>query len=73
MIVENKTETLEDISCKQAARLMSVRRDRLLSAFEQVALTEHLQVCRNCQRFDSQLDFLSALAKRYAVGEKSDQ
>ena len=73
MIVDNKTETLEDISCKQAARLLSVRRDRSLSTVEEVALNEHLQVCRNCQRFDSHLDFLSALAKRYAVGEKSDQ
>jgi Putative zinc-finger len=56
-------------SCKEAARLMSESRDRALDRQEERSLNEHLAVCKNCVRFDSQLDFLSALAKRYAAGK----
>ncbi len=55
-----------ELSCKEAAKLMSQRRDRTLSDAEEAALKEHLFVCLNCRRFDQQLDFLSRLAKRYA-------
>ncbi len=55
-------------SCKAAARLMSVARDRMLSEREKHSLDRHLAECRNCVRFDKQLDFLSELAKRYAAG-----
>jgi hypothetical protein len=54
-------------SCKAAARLMSVARDRALSEHEKLNLDQHLAECRNCVRFDKQLDFLSELAKRYAA------
>lgn len=59
-------ETLE-LSCKQAARLMSVRRDRSLEPSEEETLRAHLYECLNCQAFDRQLDLLSALARRYAA------
>lgn len=55
-------------SCKAAARLMSQSRDRELSAEEERRLQEHLAICKNCVRFDKQLDFLAELAKRYAAG-----
>jgi Putative zinc-finger len=55
-------------SCKAAARLMSEARDRALSEHEKLNLDQHLAECRNCVRFDKQLDFLSELAKRYAAG-----
>jgi hypothetical protein len=58
-----------DLSCKEAARLMSQARDRTLDAREQQSLKEHLDACNNCVRFNNQLDFLSALAKRYAAGK----
>jgi hypothetical protein len=48
---------------------MSESRDRALDQQEQRSLNEHLAVCKNCVRFDSQLDFLSALAKHYAAGK----
>ena len=64
-----------ELSCKEAARLMSQRQDRTLSEDEASALKEHLYVCLNCRRFDQQLDFLRRLAKRYGEGpvpRKSD-
>ncbi len=61
-------ETLKKVNCKQAARLMSVRRDRTLSIDEADSLKQHLYVCINCQRFDKQLNFLSQLSKKYAQG-----
>jgi hypothetical protein len=59
---------LRDLSCKEAARLMSFRRDRELSADEQEELRLHLVECLNCQNFDRQLDVLAELAKRFASG-----
>ncbi len=59
---------LRDLSCKEAARLMSFRRDRTLSADEQEELRLHLVECLNCQNFDQQLDVLAELAKRFASG-----
>ena len=60
-----------ELSCKEAARLMSQRQDRTLSEDEASALKEHLYVCLNCRRFDQQLDFLRRLTKRYAEGPSS--
>ena len=57
-----------EFSCKEAARLMSQRRDRELAADEATLLKQHLLICRNCLRFDAQLDFLSRAAVRYAKG-----
>ncbi len=61
-------EAVVKVSCKQAARLMSQRKDRPLSDAEGESLKQHLYVCLNCERFDKQLDFLKQLAARYAVG-----
>lgn len=55
-------------SCKAAARMMSESRDRPLSERDQISLNQHLAECKNCMRFNNQLDFLSELAKRYAAG-----
>lgn len=57
-----------ELSCKEAARLMSQRQDRTLSETEVAALKDHLYLCLNCRRFDQQLDFLRRMAKRYAEG-----
>lgn len=56
-------------SCKAAARLMSEARDRTLSQAEEQSLNAHLADCKNCVRFNTQLDFLAKLAKRYAEGK----
>ena len=60
-----------ELSCKEAARLMSQRQDRTLSEDEASALKEHLYVCLNCRRFDQQIEFLRRMARRYAVGPPS--
>lgn len=56
------------ISCREAARLMSFKRDRSLTGDEGTDLNAHLLICLNCQNFDRQLDVLATLAKRYAAG-----
>ena len=61
---------VRDLSCKEAGRLMSVRRDRPLVSAEEASLRDHLLVCLNCQSFDRQLDVLAAMAKRFGVGVK---
>lgn len=57
-----------ELSCKEAARLMSQRLDRPLTEAEDTALREHLLICGNCRRFEGQLSFLGRAAKRYAKG-----
>ena len=54
-----------ELSCKEAARLMSHRRDRKLSEAEEADLKNHLLVCLSCRNFSEQLGFLSRLARRY--------
>ncbi|HEX4859413.1 MAG TPA: zf-HC2 domain-containing protein [Usitatibacteraceae bacterium] len=55
-----------DLSCKEAARLMSRRQDAPLNADETERLKQHLYECLSCRRFDTQLQFLRRLARRYA-------
>ncbi|MCY7386819.1 MAG: zf-HC2 domain-containing protein [Burkholderiales bacterium] len=54
-----------DLSCKEAARLMSHRQDRALSDVETENLKSHLLVCLSCRNFSDQLGVLSRLARRY--------
>ncbi len=58
----------QKLSCKEAARLMSMRRDRKLETDEETHLKDHLSICLNCRNFDQQIDILSELAKRFAAG-----
>ena len=55
-----------EYSCKEAARLLSKRRDSGLLADEQQRLEAHLALCVNCRNFDQQIDVLLALAKQFA-------
>ena len=58
-------EELIDLSCKEAARLMTKRQDADLTAIEQESLKSHLYECLGCRRFDTQLEFLRRLARKY--------
>jgi len=60
-----------ELSCKEAARLMSKRQDAALSADEQENLKNHLYACLSCRRFEQQLGFLRRLAQRYSKGGAS--
>ena len=55
-----------ELSCKEAARLLSHRQDRALSELEAENLKNHLFVCLSCRNFSDQLGFLGRLARRYA-------
>ena len=54
-----------ELSCKEAARLMSQRQDRSLSEIEAGELKNHLFTCLSCRNFEGQLGFLRRLASRY--------
>ncbi len=54
-----------ELSCKEAAKLLSHQRDRALSATEAEVLKAHLYHCLSCRNFGDQLGFLSRLARRY--------
>lgn len=46
------------MSCKQASRLISDAMDRPLTRSEQVRLSLHLMLCRNCRHFREQMQQL---------------
>ena len=62
-----------NLSCKEAARLMSRRQDMVLTADEAESLKNHLYQCLSCRRFDQQLIFLRRLARRYGGGEAAPE
>jgi predicted anti-sigma-YlaC factor YlaD len=55
-----------ELSCREAARLVSHRRDRALSDAETEELRNHLLNCLSCRNFSTQLGFLNQLARTYA-------
>jgi predicted anti-sigma-YlaC factor YlaD len=52
------------MSCKQASRLISDAMDRPLSRSEQVRLSFHLLLCRNCRHFRQQMQQLRSGIRR---------
>lgn len=52
------------ITCKEATHLVSQRLDRSLSRRERIALRFHVWLCRNCRRFERQLQFLRNTLRR---------
>lgn len=65
--------TAAELSCREAAKLMSRQQDAVLSAEEQEALKAHLYQCLSCRRFEQQLAFLRRLARSYAEGGTDPQ
>jgi hypothetical protein len=53
------------VSCKEAAQLMSARRDRDLDATKAKQLKRHLLMRLNCEKYDQRLDLLRKMADRY--------
>lgn len=68
MSVEDASNTKAVESCKEAARLMSLKQDMPLSDQDEESLKRHLAVCLSCRRFDEQLGFLRKFARQYADG-----
>jgi hypothetical protein len=55
----------DELSCREASRLLSVAYERRLSGGELDELQRHLDECLMCRNFDSQLRFLHEASRRY--------
>jgi hypothetical protein len=53
------------LTCKQVSVLLSHAQDRPLGALERLRLEAHLKVCRGCENFQKQLDFLRRALRRH--------
>jgi predicted anti-sigma-YlaC factor YlaD len=60
-----------NLTCKEAARLVSEGLDRNLPASEQLRLKAHLAICRGCQSLSDRLSFLRRAVKKIAEREDS--
>lgn len=49
-------------TCRQAAELMSLRRDEPLGPWRSLTLKLHLRVCGDCQQVERQLDQLGRMS-----------
>lgn len=49
------------VTCREAARWMSLRHDEPLGAWQQLALKLHLRVCGDCREVDRQMAQVSRL------------
>jgi hypothetical protein len=49
-------------TCRQAAELMSLRRDEPLGVWRSLTLRLHLHVCGDCQQVERQLDQLGRIS-----------
>lgn len=54
----------DDVSCREASRLLSAACERELAPAELEALRLHLDDCFMCRNFDAQLKFLHEAAQR---------
>jgi hypothetical protein len=49
-------------SCRQAAELMSLRRDEPLGRWRSLTLALHVRLCGDCQQVERQLDQLGRIS-----------
>jgi hypothetical protein len=61
------------LTCKQASVLLSRAQDRPLGMLERMALEAHLTVCRGCENFRRQLDFLRRAIRRHPALRDEDE
>ncbi|WP_275286340.1 zf-HC2 domain-containing protein [Halomonas elongata] len=53
------------LMCKDATRLMSMKRDRPLTIRERVSLRFHLAMCSACRECDRQFELLHHVNRRF--------
>ncbi len=58
--------------CKQATRLMSLKRDRPLRLRERLSLRLHLAMCDACRECDRQFDLLHRVGQRFEPSSEGD-
>jgi len=61
------------LTCKQVSLLLSQSQDRPLGMVERVRLEAHLKVCRGCENFRNQLDFLRRALRRHPGVRDADE
>lgn len=54
-----------ELSCREAARLLSLAFERELSAQEAASLRHHLGECGMCRNYEAQLKFLHEASRRF--------
>ena len=60
---------MDEVNCREASRLLSLGFDRRLTAAELEALGFHMEQCRMCRDFESQLKFIHHAAERFRSGD----
>jgi hypothetical protein len=55
------------LSCKDAARLLSEKRDRRLSWRARITLRFHMLMCKMCQVYGTQLGMVSRVCKEAGI------
>lgn len=58
--------------CKEATRLMSLKRDRPLTFQERLSLRLHLAMCDACRECDRQFELLHRVGEHYAPPLEDD-
>lgn len=59
------------LNCHDTTRLLSESLERPLTRRERMALRLHVMMCSGCRRFDKQMRFLRATARKYAQGAET--
>lgn len=60
-----KTAMFPRLTCQQAARLITARRDSVLSMRQRAALRLHLLACKACPNFDRQVGLMNGAIGRW--------
>lgn len=61
------------MNCKEATRLLSEKKDRVLLSKEKTSLKFHTMMCSACRNFDKQMDSIGAFAQSYLKGKGSKE
>jgi hypothetical protein len=61
------------LNCKQVSVLLSQSQDQPLGMVERLRLEAHLKVCRGCDNFRKQLDFLRRALRRHPALQDDDE
>lgn len=60
------------MNCEQATRLMSDSRERDLAFRERAAIRMHSLICDGCRNFNTQVQELGQIARRYAKEQDAE-
>ncbi len=61
------------LSCKEVGELLSLRLDRKLTFKERIGLKLHLLICKTCNCYQKQLQFVTRSARRLMASDKAQQ